>query len=42
MKKITKFTDSLFRIKLFTPNINHAKFEKVFEKAISGVKISYC
>jgi len=42
VKRITKFNDSFFRIKINTPKFNHPKFEKVFEKAISGVKISYC
>jgi len=40
-KKLINFSDSFFRIKIYTPNFNQAKFEKVFEKAISGVKISY-
>jgi len=38
VKKITKFNDSYFRIKMHTPNFNHEKFEEVFEKEISGVK----
>jgi len=41
MKRITKFNDSFFRIEVYTPNFNHEKFERVFEKVISGVKISY-
>jgi len=36
VKKITKFNDNFFRIKVCTPNFCHEKFEKVFEKAISG------
>jgi len=32
VKKITKFNDSFFRIKVYTPNFNHEKFEKIFEK----------
>jgi len=31
VKRITKFNDSFFRIKIYTPNFNHEKFEKVFE-----------
>jgi len=42
VKRITKFNDSFFRIKVYTPNFNHVKFEELFEKVISGVKISYC
>jgi len=41
VKRITKFNDSFFRIKVYTLNFNHEKFEEVFEKTISGVKISY-
>jgi len=41
VKKITKFNDSFFRITVFTPNFNHQKFVKVFEKVITVVKISY-
>jgi len=32
-KRITKFNDSFFRIKVYTPNFNHKKFKKVFEKS---------
>ena len=42
VKRITKFNDSFFKIKVYTPNFNHKKFKKVFKKALSGVKISYC
>jgi len=42
MKRITNFKDNFFRMKVYTPNFNHEKFKKVFEKAILGVKISYC
>jgi len=45
VKKITKFNDSFFRIKVYTPNFNHEKFEKIFEKkkkkTISGIEFSY-
>jgi len=40
VKRITTFNNRFFRIKVYTPNFNHAKYAKVFEKAISGVKIS--
>ena len=42
IKRITKFNDSFFRIKVYTPDFNLKKFKKVFKKALSGVKISYC
>ena len=42
VKRITNFNDSFFRIKIYTPNFNQAKFIKIFEKAISGVNISDC
>ena len=42
VKRITKFDDSFFRIKVYTPKFNLKKFKKVFKKALSGVKISYC
>ena len=42
VKRNTKFNDSFFRIKVHTPNFYKEKFEEVFEKEISGVKISYC
>jgi len=43
VKRVTKFNDSFFRIKVYTPNFNLKKFKKkVFKKALSGVKISYC
>jgi len=42
MKRKTNFNDSIFRIKVNTPNFNLAKFVKIFEQVISGVKISYC
>jgi len=46
VKRVTKFNDSFFRIKVYTPNFNQTKFVKVFffkkKKAISKVKISYC
>ena len=41
VKRITKFNDSFFRIKVYTPNFKHEKFKEVFEKVIPGVKISY-
>ena len=41
VKRITKFNDSFFRIKVYVPNFNHEKFKIVFENALSGVKISY-
>jgi len=41
VKRNTKFNDSFFRIKVYAPNFNHEKFKKVFENALSGVKISY-
>jgi len=42
IQRITKFNDSVFRIKVYTPNFNLKKFKKVFKKALSVVKISYC
>lgn len=42
VKKITKFNNSFFRIKICSPNVNYVKFEQVFDKAISGFKFSYC
>jgi len=33
VKRITKFSDSFFRIKVYTSNFDHEKFEKVFEKS---------
>ena len=42
LKRITNFNNNFFKIEVYTPNFNHEKFEKVFEKVISGVKISYC
>ena len=42
VKRITKFSDSFFRIKVYTPNFNLKKFKKIFKKALSEVKISYC
>ena len=42
VKRITNFNDSFFRIKVYNPNFNLKKFKKVFKKALSGVKISYC
>jgi len=41
-KRTSKFNDSFFRIKVYTPNFNHKEFLKVFEEAISEDKISYC
>jgi hypothetical protein len=41
VKRITNFSDSFFRIKVYTPNFNLKKIKKVFKKALSGVKISY-
>ena len=41
VKRITKFNDSFFRIKVYTSNFNLEKFKEVFENALSGVKISY-
>jgi len=38
MKQTTNFNDSFFRIKVYTPNFNHPKFAKVFEKEILEVK----
>jgi len=41
-KRITKFNDSLFKIKVYTPNFNREKIWRcIFEKVVSGVKISY-
>ena len=42
VKRITKFNDRFFRIKVCTPNFNVKKFKKVFKKALSGVKFSNC
>ena len=42
VKRITKFNDSFFRIKVYTPNFNLKKFKKVFKKVLSEVKISFC
>jgi hypothetical protein len=40
--KLLKTSENFFRIKVYTLNFNYTKFVKVFEKAIPGVKISYC
>ena len=44
VKRIIKFNDSFFKIKVYvyTPYFNLKKFNVVFKKALSGVKISYC
>jgi len=41
VKRIAKFNDSFFRIKVYPPNFNHDMSKKVFENVLSGVKISY-
>jgi len=41
-KELLNSNDSFSRIKIYPLNFNYGKFEKTFEKAIVGVKISYC